>query len=166
MLTAGHCGSGAWTQGGRSFGSTSQLLFGGRADEQVIPVSSVGSYIFSDPTSTTRKVTGVASSDPIGTLLCTDGYSDREVCSVRVDAIGQMATYGVKTVTGLVKAHQTGGAAAFSGGDSGGPIGATTGSTSILAFGMICAMVTGNASIGYYMPARFIQLDMGVTVKV
>jgi hypothetical protein len=120
MLTAGHCGSGAWKQGGATFGTTSKISFGGRTDEQVLPVTSNAARIFSDPTSTSRRVSSVATSDPIGTLLCTDGYTDREVCNVKVMAIGQVVTYNGATVTGLVQAKQTQGKKAFSPGDSGG----------------------------------------------
>lgn len=165
MLTAGHCGSGAWKQGGATFGTTSKISFGGRTDEQVLPVTSNAARIFSDPTSTSRRVSSVATSDPIGTLLCTDGYTDREVCNVKVMAIGQVVTYNGATVTGLVQAKQTQGKKAFSPGDSGGPVGATSGSDVIAAYGMIEAYADSTFSLGWYMPARFIQQDMGVKVK-
>jgi len=165
MLTSAHCGTGAWKQGGATFGTTSDSSIGGRTDEQVIPVSSNAARIFSDPTSTSRRVSGVATSDPVGALLCTDGYTDREVCSVKILAIGQIVTYPTgETITGLVKAQQTHGVNAFSSGDSGGPVGATSGSDVISAYGMIAAHDT-SAALGFYMPARFIQQDMGIKVK-
>ena len=168
MLTAGHCGNGTWYQNGNLFGTTSSLTYVGRDDSQVIPVTSNSARIFSDPTSTTRTVAGVALSDPIGTLVCTEGYVDKEVCSVRIDAIGQTVTWtgDGHTTTGLVAAHQTAGKLAFSGGDSGGPVGATSGSTSIYAYGMLVGRVLANPSIGWYVPARVVQVDMGVSIKL
>lgn len=162
--TAGHCGAGAWTNGGNSVGSVGVRQFSGNMDGELIFASSSG-YVWSDPTSTQRHVTGVSSTDTVGTLLCTDGATDREVCSVRISATGQSVSYDGQTITGLVSAFQTWSQAAFSAGDSGGPVEATSGSSSTIAVGMVEARLTSDASRGWYMPARTVDSVFGLTVK-
>lgn len=164
VLLSGHCGGGTFTNGGKVVGTVSQSAFTPSMDAEIIPVSSNSPYIWSDPTSTTRHVTGTSSSDPIGTLLCTDGMTDREVCSVKILAGGQTVNYDGVAVQGLVAAQQTSHAAAFSAGDSGGPVEATSGSTSATAFGMIEARNTSDASYGWYMPTRTLISYWGITV--
>jgi hypothetical protein len=170
MLTAGHCGGGTWKNGDGSatIGTASQVnwLNGRQQDSMVIPVTSNSATIFSDPTSTTRSVTAIAPTTvPVGTLVCTDGVTDREVCSVKITALNQDVTYSGTTVTGLTKGHQTAGKAAFSAGDSGGPVGATSGSNKITAYGIINARVTTDASYGWFTPAWRLMQDTGTTIK-
>ncbi len=164
-LTAGHCGSGTWTQAGHTFGTTSALHFGGPMDGQTIPVTSNAQYISSDPTSVDRTVTGVASTDTVGVLTCTDGQKDREVCNVRIDNPGQTVSYNGQTITGLVAAHQTGNLAAFTPGDSGGPVETTSGPNLASAQGMIEAQAGAPYSSGWYMPARTVDSYFNVYVK-
>lgn len=133
-------------------------------DAEIIPVASNSAYIWSDPTSTARHVNGTSSSDPVGTLLCTDGQADLEVCSVKILAGGQTVNYDGVAVQGLVAAQQTSGQAAFTGGDSGGPVEATSGSTATTAFGMIEARNLNTPSYGWYMPVRTLIQYWGITV--
>jgi hypothetical protein len=136
-------------------------------DTLLINASSDAGYIWSDPTSTDRAVTGVASTDPIGGLICTDGLTNREVCSVKIEATNQTITYSINgtstTVSNTVYACQTAGKAAFSAGDSGGPVETTIGSTDTTARGAVLAY-TGDAHCGWYMPERYIESDWGATV--
>ncbi len=134
-------------------------------DGQLIPVTSNATYVWSDPTSVSRSVTGVASSDTVGVLTCTDSAVDREVCSVRIDNPGQTISYNGQTITGLVAAHQTGNLPAFTPGDSGGPVETTSGSSLATAQGMIEATAGGNNSAGWYMPTRTVDAYFNVYVK-
>lgn len=164
--TAGHCGAGTFTQGGHAFGTVTSRHFGGSMDGELIPLSSNGAVVWSDPTSTSRTVTALAAGNTVGALVCTDGAVDREVCSVRIDSTGNSVTYGGQTITGLVGAHQTSGRAAFTPGDSGGPIETTSGSSQSIAQGMLEAVVNGTGySQGWYMPARTVDSYFNVFVK-
>jgi hypothetical protein len=136
-------------------------------DTLLIHASSAGDYIWSDPTSANRRVVGVASTDPIGGLICTDGYTTREICSVQIVSTNQNITYTINgtstTVTNTVKACQTGGKTAFAGGDSGGPAETTIGSSETTARGAILAVVVNSPWCGFYMPERYIESDFGAT---
>ena len=164
--TAGHCGAGAWRQNGHAFGTVTSRHFGGAMDGELIPVSSNAANVWSDPHSVSRTVTALATGNTVGVLTCTDGYVDRETCSVRIDSTGQSVTYGGQTITGLVGAHQTAGLPAFSAGDSGGPVETTSGSAQSIAQGMLLATVDGtNSSQGWYMPARTVDSYFDVFVR-
>lgn len=163
--TAGHCGAGAWTQNGSAFGTVSSRHFGGTMDGELIPVSSNSPDVWSDPTSTNRLVTSLASGNTVGVLTCTDGVTDRERCSVRIDATGQSVSYDGQTITGTVSAHQTGDLNAFSAGDSGGPVETTSGASQSIAQGMVLARETSDAAYGWYMPARTVDSYFNVFVK-
>lgn len=136
-------------------------------DTLLISASSAGDFIWSDPNSTDREVTGVASTDPVSGLICTDGLTNREVCSVQIEATGQNVTYTINgestTISNTVYACQTAGKAAFSAGDSGGPVETSLGSTAATARGAVLAY-TGDAHCGWYMPERYIESDWGATV--
>ena len=162
--TSGHRGSGAWKQNGNAFGNTSALHFGGSMDGQIIPVASNSGYVWADPGATTRVVKAVASSDPEGSSFCTDGNTNREVCGAYVYATNQSVSYDGQTITGLVYGVKENGQAAWSPGNSGGPV-YTIGSTGITATGMIEAYVVGGENMGWYMPARTVQSYFGLTVK-
>jgi hypothetical protein len=135
-------------------------------DTMLIKASSAGT-VWSDPNSTERSVTSVASSDPVGGLICADGAISREVCNVRINSTGQSVTYVINgtntTVKNLVYACQQSGNAAFQSGDSGGPVETTVGSDQSIARGEILAG-NGNISCGYYLPERYIVSDWGATV--
>jgi hypothetical protein len=131
-------------------------------DTVIVNAASVDGDIWSNPTSTSRTVAKVAPSDPTGGLICTDGLTNLEICSVKIESINQDVTYNINgvstTVTGTVYACQTAGKAAFSGGDSGGPVETTLGSTSATARGEILAN-TDSAICGWYLPERTIESD-------
>ncbi len=162
--TAGHCGSGTWYTNGQVMGTTSAINFGGNMDAQIYPVSSNASYVYSDPTSVDRDVTGVASGDIIGAQVCTDGYANGEVCSVQIGATGQSVSYDGQTINGLVYAWQVNNVNAFSAGDSGGPVETTSGSAWTIAQGMIEARVLNDDPEGWYMPATTVTSWFGVSV--
>jgi transposase len=134
----------------------------GKDAGKIVNAASVDGDIWSNPTSTSRTVAKVAPSDPTGGLICTDGLTNLEVCSVKFESINQDVTYDINgvstTVTGTVYACQTAGKAAFSGGDSGGPVETTLGSTSATARGEILAN-TDSAICGWYLPERTIESD-------
>jgi hypothetical protein len=168
--TAGHCiesnfSSDFYNPGGGSFGT-----FAGYTtthDTMIIQASGANGVIWSDPTSVTRTVTAVASTDPVNGLICTDGYTNREVCSVKIEKTNQNVTYAINgvntTVTNTVYACQTSSKNAFSPGDSGGPVETTIGSGQATARGEILAYVVGSEYCGWYMPERYIESDWGAT---
>ncbi len=166
--TAGHCSP----TGGNVYNSTSPTTNpnqqgtitqdhvhwsdGGNVDVEIYTVSSNAARVWADPTTQSRLVTSRSVSDPVGTLLCTDGQADHEVCSVEIVNSSVSVTYDGKTVVQQVYCHQINGQAAFSGGDSGGPVYAgKNGSAEAQAFGMIVAHQS-DASYGWYTPARSI----------
>jgi len=164
--TAGHCGAGVWQQSLKTYGTVSSQKFSGGVDAEIIPVSLTSGRVWSDPTSGGRAVTGVASVDPAGGLVCTNGYVDREVCSVKIVGTYQSVNYGGQLITGLTAANQTSGRSAFTPGDSGGPVEATSGSTATIAQGMIAAHNTTTYSKGWYLPAKAVTNYFGVSIKL
>lgn len=166
--TAAHCGGNTGSDsavtsgdGFTHFGSIRQRLFSGALDASLIHVASAVDDIWADPTTTTRDISAISAADNVGVLLCTDGVTDREVCSARIDATGQSSTYGGHTTQALVKAHQTAGVNAFSPGDSGGPvIEALHGSNGARAVGMITSTVTSDHSIGFYRSAKVVARSL------
>ena len=62
----------------------------------------------------------------VGGLICSRRADKPRICSVKIESINQDVTYNINgvstTVTGTVYACQTANKAAFSGGDSGGPV--------------------------------------------
>jgi len=134
-------------------------------DTVIINAAAVLPDIWSDPNSTAREVVKVAPNDPQYGLICTDGYATREVCDVEIETTDTNVVYtvnGVSTeVYGVVYACQTAGDAAFSSGDSGGPVETTLGSSEATARGEILASNTDapNASCGWYLPERTIESD-------
>lgn len=162
--TAGHCGTGAWTQNGHTFGTVTTRHFGGSMDGELIPVSTNSSYVWANPGATSRTVTGLGMSDSYGNLVCTDGYANNEVCDVMVTDINVSTSYDGQTITGLVEAVQQGAQSAFSAGDSGGPVYALSGSNAI-ARGMVEARIVGFDDTGFYMPARTVDSYFNVFVR-
>ena len=169
--TAGHCiesnfSSSFTNPGGGSFGTF--IGYTSTHDTLLLQTSDNNGVIWSDPTSVTRTISGVASTDPINGLICTDGLTNREVCSVKIESTNQNVSYAINgqttTVTNLVYACQTAGKSAFSGGDSGAPVETTIGSGQATARGGLLANGGGNASCGWYLPERYVESDWGVTV--
>lgn len=134
-------------------------------DGELIPVSSNANRAWSDPTSSNRVVNGLASSDTVGAMVCTDGQTDREVCAVSIISTGNSVSYEGQTITGLVYGFQGSSRKAFSQGDSGGPVETTSGSSATIAQGMIEATVVGSEWRGWYMPARTVDSYFNIFVK-
>lgn len=99
-----------------------------------------------------------------GTLLCTDGAVDREVCNVRINQTYVSMGYEGIEIIDQVYAGQTGGHAAFTIGDSGGPVYQLS-SGNVRAYGMIVAH-DASYNQGYYTPVSNITSKMGVSVKL
>ena len=146
-------------------GNTVSVSYGGNLDVQVIQVSSSGSYVWSDgtyagnnPLGSKRGVRAVATNQPIGGLLCADGYTLGEVCSVRIDAVNQTLTANGHSTFNTVRAHQTGGLYSAAPGDSGAPIYSLLGSTNTVGvYGMILGgTVNAPSNVIYYEPASYI----------
>ena len=129
------------------------------------PVSSNANRVWSDPTSSNRVVTGLASTDTVGAMVCTDGTTDREVCTVSIISTNQSVSYDSQTITGLVYGYQGSNRKAFSKGDSGGPVETTSGSSATIAQGMIEANLIGAEWRGWYMPARTVDSYFNIFVK-
>jgi hypothetical protein len=170
VTTAGHCIEDNFSNSFFNPGGTFGYFDGYTSthDTMVIEVSGANGVIWSDPTSIDRTVTGVASTDPVGGLICTDGLTNREVCSVKIEATNQTITYDINgeltKVTNTVYACQTSSKNAFSAGDSGGPVETTIGSGSTTARGEVLAYASGAAYCGWYMPERYIESDWGAKV--
>jgi len=163
--TAGHCQGGTFSNAGHTFGTVTTRHFGGSMDGELIPVSSNANRVWSDPTSSNRVVNGLASSDTVGAMVCTDGQTDREVCSVSIISTNNSVAYDGQTITGLVYGLQASSKKAFSQGDSGGPVETTSGSSATIAQGMIEATVVGSEWRGWYMPARTVDSYFNIFVK-
>lgn len=164
MPTAAHCGAGTWTQNGHTFGKVTSRTFSGAVDGELIPVTSNSYKVWSDPTSTSRVVTGEAGVETLNGLVCTDGYVDREVCNVQIVGVNQSISYDGVTITGVTAANQKDGKAAFTPGDSGGPVEITSGSSSTLAEGMIVSHNNTTNAKGYYIPAKTITNHFAVSI--
>jgi hypothetical protein len=169
VTTAAHCFENNFTydffQAGGVFGD--YYAYSDGIDQVLIGSTSAAGFEWSDPVSTDRAIVGVDSTDPIGGLICTDGLTNREVCSVEIDATGQTINYyfngTTRTVYNTVYACQTSGAAAFSGGDSGGPVETTIGSYETNARGEVLAN-TGDAHCGWYYPEYLLADYWGMSV--
>lgn len=157
--TAGHCGLGAVVSNGITQGTADAVrqhwTNGGNVDVEVYQVSSNAGIVWSDPTVATRSVTSRSSGDPVGTLLCTDGEADREVCRVRIIRVGPV-TYDGMSLQAQVYCESLTYAPAFTPGDSGGPVYAGNGDVQAQAFGMIIAHINGHNDEGWYTPQRYI----------
>ena len=149
------------TDGGY-FGSVATRKFGGSLDAEDFKVGGAAE-VFSDPNAAERNVDGVSTTNPVGGLICTDGYTDREICSVKILSDGASCKYDGKKITNLVKAFQRNGIPAFSPGDSGGPVYTTLKGGGVNARGMIVAH-TGNLDGGYYEKVTTIESSFKVKV--
>jgi hypothetical protein len=157
--TAGHCAGGTWYTNGRVLGNVGTMWYGNRnVDFEDIRVSSGATlpYIWADPNAYTRLVKTYATTDPIGGLICTDGTVDREVCNVRIYYNYQTDCYANQCTYDTVDATQLNGRAAFSSGDSGGPVETPLSSSTTEARGVVISHRNTPATRGNYTPIRFI----------
>ncbi len=166
-LTAGHCGSGTWKVGSTTQGTSSGVSWseGGSTDAQKYAVSSNSPVVFGDPNAVIRVVKSVTTGQVPGTLLCTDGYADTEVCDVRINQTSVSVYYNGKTIDNQVFAGQTGGHAAFTHGNSGAPVYQLV-SGGVKAYGMLVATNGGSDSQGYYTPVSYITSRLGVSIQI
>jgi len=165
-LTSGHCGTHTWVNGTNTVGGTSTMAYPNRnLDAQEINVSSNQAYVFNSANSA-RRVAGKTTSGAVGGLFCTDGYTDGEVCNVRIDSVNQTNCYDGQCTTGTVLAHQLNNIHAFSGGDSGGPVYNTQGDGSVLARGMIDSNNASNPAYGAYTPIAAILGNWNITLRI
>ena len=162
--TAGHCGLGNVYNSRNGTNYQGDVLAGrqnwnngGSVDVELYPVSANEPRIWADPTTQSRLVTSRSTGDPVNTLLCTGGYTNREVCNVRIKNSDTYAAYNGKTIYHQVYCEQDNHVLAFSSGDSGGPVYAgKNGSAEAQAFGMIVATPTDATQDwkGWYTPSR------------
>lgn len=126
----------------------------------------IGAYFFADPHASTRYVHSIASGDAHGDNICTDGYTDREVCTIYVVEPHQDVRYcsggTCVTVDDLVLANNTSGSNGFSPGNSGCPVYQLTGGSSVQARGMYVAHTTD--ATGWYDPTYDVTSAMGVNL--
>jgi len=177
VMTAAHCsgttGSGALNQtlanNGVHVGTITNRSFINNGDldvEMAAAASGAASTVYSGPASSSdsRTVVSVATADPTGAEVCTDGSYTGEVCAVKIKNSGLCIKFvGGVTTCGLVFASRSGVTVAEDG-DSGGPVETTIGSNETAAQGEII----GGASPDnvYYTPMYRIVNSMHLTVLV
>lgn len=164
-FTAAHCTSGTWkVAAGAQIGSTTSSNWTGSVDAQAISASSLARYVWADPNASTRLVKSTSSTQPVGTLVCTDGYVNKEICNVEVLNDDISVTYGGHTVTHTVRAHQKANLSAFTGGNSGGPVySLVTGG--VTARGMVYSRSTDD-SYGNYGKQQYITSAFGYPIML
>lgn len=165
VMTAGHCGSHHWWVADESVGTTSHLVFSGNIDAQVAGHGDPLDNVWADPHKSHRVVEGVIDNNQTGLYFCTDGATDREVCDVKIVNTGRHVYYDGKTITGLVYAVQQDGRAAFTGGDSGGPVYTVEPNGTVMARGMLVAHVSGDATRGWFVPAKTLENFYNISIK-
>src|SRR5262249_28534202 len=132
-------------------------------DAERITASGVAPEVWADPHTTLRSVKSLASTITGGTLVCTDGYTDREVCNVKITQVGVTVVYSNHTINDLDRGEQTSGLAAFSAGDSGAPVYALNSGGSTKVQGMLVARVSSNASKGWFEPWWILRDRLGIS---
>lgn len=158
MITAGHCfanGDPVY-MAGRRIGTVSQKAYaqGGKVDAELINVSSVGSYIWTnnasqgDGASFTYVSHYKTTIDQSGEYVCFDGANTREVCGVKVDKTGQCVTFTSGHTTCGLTSTQPLSVAPSRGGDSGGPVYHYV-NGQLVIHGMI---VGGTSTVSYFEP--------------
>jgi hypothetical protein len=109
-------------------------------------------------------VHAVSSSIAVGGLVCTDGNTDKEVCSVRVDETDDSVSYSGITLQHQIFFHQTAGHNAFSQGDSGGPIYTVLSDGSVEAQAQLIALVTGDPTQGWGTFWKTVDIKLNVSI--
>jgi hypothetical protein len=134
-------------------------------DAEIIPTLTGGVVWGGNSTGTTvRSVVAVASSDPIGGLICTDGSVAGEVCGVRIDAVNQCITFSDGVTTCHLVTSSRSGATISLPGDSGGPVETTLPTGSTEARGEIIG--GNNGSTCYYLPIKAVAGLFGMHVQM
>jgi hypothetical protein len=125
ILTAAHCGEGAWTTGaGDAVGNTIPAGVDWGHDGELI-LTSAGSGVYDGDSIAGgnqffKTVVG-ASASHVGDSLCTSGSFSGAVCGITVVRINEALTVDGHAMT-LVRAEQGGHVGASGNGDSGGPV--------------------------------------------
>lgn len=126
LSTAGHCGAGAWYNGGRYIGSSRLVSFSnyGYADAQLItPAGLVAGDVYVRANETAPVVSYTANSQQaVGSSICVDGAYTGEVCGVRIISTNScyyLLDDGI-VMCGLTTAQSP--SRAIQHGDSGGPV--------------------------------------------
>lgn len=175
--TAAHC------SGGTGSGSLSQRINNGDASRFIgvinnrnfinggefdieFMASSVNGHVWGGGVTSgllDRRVTSVATADPVGGVICTDGATSGEICGVTIVNPSFCQTFNDHVQTcGLVVTHHAG-IDCVAGGDSGGPVETTIGSTQTEARGEIIGY-GDSATSCYYTPIRFITRTFKLSV--
>ena len=168
--TAGHCGGSLWDQYTHRFGTAVYVAYGNsQLDTELMSTDPGASKIYSSGTGAstlTRVVKGHSTTQPVGGLVCTGGYVDSEKCNVRIDNPNVTDCYSGQCTQNTVLAHQQNGQAAFSPGDSGGPVYTALSTTGANAYGLIIAHRDGDNSYGAYQTITSILQYTGATLLV
>jgi hypothetical protein len=118
-------------------------------------------------------VKNVATSDPLGGIICFDGNFTHEVCNVDITSpmpgcqTFQSNTQGNVTTCDLITAVQNESKTIVQAGDSGGPVETTLPNQGqgSQARGIIIGLLgTSSSATGYYLPQRIIDAEFGMTV--
>jgi hypothetical protein len=177
--TAGHCGYGSFTQGGRAFGSTqtwSDINNGDTDAQSILPPSgqAAAGRIWSNLSGSsggTFPVKGYipAASQSGGNTVCTSGSYSGDHCDATIYATGQCIHFTDinKTTCGLIVAQSS--SYTIQGGDSGGPVfnrGGTTANSGPNAYarGLITGVYSANTSLFAYTPIDYATRALGVSV--
>lgn len=164
-ITAGHCGPvGArgvvsGTAIGNIISANRKFVDGGGVDAEIFDLGPTGqnknaARVWSEAAgSGIRYVTSAATSDATGGLICTDGEVTKEICSVRIDGIGDYTDPEGFTTIDQNYAHQIQNRTIAAPGDSGGPVYGIHGDGSVDAHGIL---IGGEGNAAIYTPIRYI----------
>jgi hypothetical protein len=175
VFTAGHCGVHDWDVrfATGTVGRTRTLIYSGDMDAQSIGPYAAGlsTAVWSDPNATYRYAETKALSNPVDAAVCTDGQTDREVCAVFVFDPHDDITVDGHALLDVVGAARDDNRAAFSKGDSGGPVYSTRPTLGgVNARGMIAALGKVNGVLhpeyGWYVPTYHIEDEFNVDVML
>lgn len=175
LLTAGHCGrvgggwhNGSWTTPGTGLWIGSGVQENSGHDLLLISASSAGRIWDGDSSGTFTK--GVVGWDWVyaNEWVCQSGSTSGAVCGIQntsnftyggwyLDAYGNTEYW-----SDLIVARRTDGGLPSQGGDSGGPVFALSGNSSVVAKGTVTAH---DGSTFYYQDFATAARDFGITVK-
>jgi hypothetical protein len=158
MTTAGHCGSGLYTNNGAEVGRTFTIQWGdSRIDMQRMNGSTYIPYIWAGSGGNTPEPVSGSGGVALGGMYCTGGAVTLQNCTAKVDAIDVCATIispgnAWTYVCYLDHAISTNDSAIVQGGDSGGPVYTSNSAAAPYGVGTICASTGGNGTTrgGYW----------------
>jgi hypothetical protein len=157
MTTAGHCGSGLYTNNGAEVGRTYTIQWGdSRIDMQRLTGSTYIPYIWAGSNGQETEPVSGSGGVALGGTYCTGGAVTLQNCTAKVDAIDVCApvvtTSTITTVCYLDHAISTNDSAIVQSGDSGGPVYTSNSTMAPYAVGTICASTGGHGTTrgGYW----------------